>query len=167
MPQTPEEVSKLFAYTWWANARVLGLASALSSEEFGRQLGGSFPSVGGTLAHMYSSEWIWLERWKGRSPTGLPPGEEAPTFEALREKWGALEAKQRSFEAGLNQARLNETISYKSIQGDPFSHELGDLIVHFANHSTQHRGQAVTMLRQLGKTAVTTDYLVFLRARKA
>jgi uncharacterized damage-inducible protein DinB len=167
MAQTPEEISKLFAYTWWANARVLALVAPLSAEEFGRQLGGSFPSVRETLAHIYSADWIWHERWQGRSPEGLPPSEQAPTLEALREKWAAVEAKQRSFLAGLTQARLNETISYRSVKGDPFGHALGDLFVHLVNHSTYHRGQAVTMLRQLGKAALTTDYLVFLRENGA
>ena len=36
------------------------------------------------------------------------------------------------------------------------------MLVHVVNHSTYHRGQVVTMLRQLGKSARPTDYLVFL-----
>lgn len=167
MAQTPEEISKLFGYTWWANARVLALAEALSEEEFGRQLGGSFPSVRETLGHMYSSEWIWFERWQGRSPEGLPPGEEASTLGALREKWAAVEAEQKAFLAGITQARLDETLSYRSVKGDPFTQVLGDVLVHVVNHATHHRGQAVTMLRQLGKPAQTTDFLVFIRESRA
>jgi uncharacterized damage-inducible protein DinB len=36
------------------------------------------------------------------------------------------------------------------------------MLVHVVNHSTYHRGQVVTMLRRLGKSAQPTDYLVFL-----
>jgi uncharacterized damage-inducible protein DinB len=72
MPHTQPEISKLFAYNRWANARTLGPSSTLTAEEYGRTLGGSFPSVGETLAHIYAAEWIWLERWQGRSPRGLP-----------------------------------------------------------------------------------------------
>ena len=32
---------------------------------------------------------------------------------------------------------------------------------HVVNHSTYHRGQLTTMLRQLGKVPVPTDFLVF------
>lgn len=163
MSQTPEEVSKLFGYTWWANARALALAETLSAEEFARPLGGSFPSVRETLAHMYSSEWIWFERWQGRSPAGLPSGEDPSTLEALRQKWAAVETNQRAYVAGLTHASLNATLSYKSVTGDPFSHALGDVLLHVVNHATQHRGQAVTMVRQLGKPAQSTDFLVYIR----
>ncbi|MGE5413899.1 MAG: DinB family protein [Syntrophomonadaceae bacterium] len=39
---------------------------------------------------------------------------------------------------------------------------LGELIQHAANHSTQHRGQVVLMLRQLGKTPPGTGFRQFL-----
>jgi uncharacterized damage-inducible protein DinB len=32
------------------------------------------------------------------------------------------------------------------------------------NHGTYHRGQVATLLRQLGKSAVSTDYLRYLDA---
>jgi uncharacterized damage-inducible protein DinB len=32
---------------------------------------------------------------------------------------------------------------------------------HVVNHSTYHRGQLTTMLRQLGAPGITTDFLVF------
>lgn len=54
-----------------------------------------------------------------------------------------------------------------SPKGDPFSRVFRDLFVHLVNHSTYHRGQAVTMLRQLGKAVQATDFLLFLDAQKA
>jgi uncharacterized damage-inducible protein DinB len=167
MSRSSEEISKLFAYNRWANARVLAPVEALTAEEFGRQLGGSFPSVRETLAHIYAAEWIWLERWQGRSPMGLPPAQDVPTLEALREKWALVEEGQKAFLAKLTESRLAETISYKNIKGEPWSYAQGDLLVHLVNHSTYHRGQAVTMLRQLGKPVQATDYLLFLDAKKA
>ncbi len=44
---------------------------------------------------------------------------------------------------------------------------LSDALVHLVNHGTYHRGQVVTHLRQLGKTAPSTDYLRYLDAVKA
>ena len=40
-------------------------------------------------------------------------------------------------------------------------------MVHIANHSTYHRGQVTTLLRQLGAKAVSTDYIFFVRERAA
>jgi uncharacterized damage-inducible protein DinB len=36
-------------------------------------------------------------------------------------------------------------------------------MVHLANHSTYHRGQVTTMLRQLGAEPVNTDLIAFFR----
>jgi uncharacterized damage-inducible protein DinB len=164
MSRSPEEVSKLFAYNRWANAKTLESVSALTEEELGRKLGGSFPSVRETLAHLYAAEWVWLERLRGISPGGLPPSEEVPTLTALREKWNAVEERQKAFVAGVAEARMAQTMSYTNVKGEPWSYPVGELLVHIVNHSTYHRGQVATMLRQLGKTPESTDYLLFLDA---
>ncbi|HKA37481.1 MAG TPA: DinB family protein [Thermoanaerobaculia bacterium] len=162
MTKTAEDFSKLFAYNRWANARTLDPVSKLTEEEFTRTLGGSFPSVRETLAHIYAAEWIWLERWLGRSPRSLPTSQEVPTFETLKEKWGAVESGCREFVEGPAGGRLHEVIRYVNTKGETWEYPLSELLVHVANHSTYHRGQVATMLRQLGKTPLSTDYLVFL-----
>jgi uncharacterized damage-inducible protein DinB len=161
---TVHEISKLFAYNRWANARILDPVSRLTAEEFDRTLGGSFPSIRLTLAHIYAAEWIWLERWHGRSPRGLPPAQEVPTLEALCEKWRPVEESCRAFVEGLTEDRMREIVSYVNVKGEAWKYPLGEMLVHVVNHSTYHRGQAVTMLRQLGKAPLATDYLVFLDA---
>ena len=35
------------------------------------------------------------------------------------------------------------------------------MLQHTVNHSTYHRGQIVTMLRQAGANAVSTDFLLY------
>ena len=46
--------------------------------------------------------------------------------------------------------------------GQRWEYALGHMMQHTANHSSYHRGQVVTLLRQLGKTPEATDFLVFL-----
>ena len=36
------------------------------------------------------------------------------------------------------------------------------MLLHLVNHSTYHRGQVTTLLRQQGATGVPTDFLVFI-----
>src|SRR6476620_4112944 len=122
MSRTPGEISKLFEYNRWANARTLDPVSALTAEEYGRTLGGSFPSVKGTLAHIYAAEWIWLERWQGRSPRGLPAGDEVPTLEELRKKWRAVEDGQREFLRGLSEDRMAQAVSYVNVKGETWTY---------------------------------------------
>src|ERR1700693_1930317 len=158
MPRSPREISKLFAYNRWANERTFEPVSALTGEEYGWTLGGSFPSVRETLAHIYGAEWMW----QGRSPRGLPPAHDVPTLAVLREKWRAVEDGQREFLRGLSEDRMAEVVSYVNVKGETWSYPLEEMLVHLVNHSTYHRGQVATMIRQLGKTPEPPDYLVFL-----
>jgi len=164
MTRTPEDISKLFAYGRWANAQVLDSAASLGAEEFTRQIGGSFGSVQGTLAHLYSADWVWLERFHGRSPRGLPEPEEVAVLTALRARWKKVEDGLRDFTDGLTLERIAQPLSFASVKGDPFTYALGDTLIHLANHGTYHRGQVATLLRQLGKSPASTDYLCYLAA---
>ena len=162
MPRSPEDFARLFAYNRWANAKTLETASPLSEEELGRALGGSFGSVLGTLTHLYSAEWIWNERLEGRSPGGLPDSPELATLAGVVAKWRSVESALEAFVAAVTPARLAESISYRSVKGDAFTRTLEDVLVHVVNHSTYHRGQVTTLVRQLGRKAASTDYLLFL-----
>jgi len=158
------EFVKLFAYGRWANDKTLGAVAALSAEEYVRSVGGSFGSVQGTLAHLYGADWVWLERWHGRSPKSLPPAAEVPTLEVLKEKWPRVQAGHKDFVGGLTEGRLAEPITYVNFQGKTFTYSLSEALTHMVNHGTYHRGQVMTLLRQLGKPAVSTDFLRYIDA---
>ena len=64
------DVKHLFDYTEWANGLALNAARKLSEEDLRRDFNISHGSILGTLVHMAGAEWIWLERWHGRSPAG-------------------------------------------------------------------------------------------------
>jgi uncharacterized damage-inducible protein DinB len=55
------------------------------------------------------------------------------------------------------------SIDYANTKGRRYANPLGLLIQHQINHSTYHRGQVTTMLRQLGAQAIGTDFVTFLR----
>src|SRR5437868_14770675 len=46
----------------------MNAATALTDEDLRRDFGISHRSIFETLLHMAGAEWIWLERWNGRSP---------------------------------------------------------------------------------------------------
>jgi uncharacterized damage-inducible protein DinB len=66
---TKDDIQLLYEYDHWANHRVLHTASTPSSEEFTRDLGGSFRSVRDTLVHIIRSEQCWLTCWNEPSPS--------------------------------------------------------------------------------------------------
>jgi uncharacterized damage-inducible protein DinB len=65
----------------------------------------------------------------------------------------------------LSDDSLRSTVRYRTTEGDTYEAPLWQLMRHVVNHSTYHRGQVATMLRQLGATAPATDLVVFHRER--
>ena len=59
-----DDIQLLYEYDRWANKRVLQAVSALSAEQFTRDLGGSFRSVRHTVVDTIAGEWDWLAYWK-------------------------------------------------------------------------------------------------------
>jgi uncharacterized damage-inducible protein DinB len=160
---TLDELRRLFAYNRWAVLRVLDAAEALTPEEVHRDLESSFPSVLDTLVHGLGAEWVWLERWTGTSPTGFPDWGPLDSVAAVRARWDGIWRDQQAFLAGLEDVDADRTVTYRSFKGDPDTRPLGELVRHVVNHATYHRGQVVTMLRQLGQVPPSTDYSRWLR----
>jgi len=79
---TPQEMRTLYDYNAWANRRAMEAASKLTAEQFVQPMGSSFGSVRDTLAHVYGAEWIWLERFQGRSPASLRTRRNSRTWRA-------------------------------------------------------------------------------------
>jgi uncharacterized damage-inducible protein DinB len=162
---TPELTRQLFDYNAWANARSLDAASGLSDEQFTRPLGSSFPSVRDTLAHICGAEWIWLERFHGRSPSAVPGLTELQTAAALGEHWRPQGQRLLEYVQGLTAADLDRVIEYRTLNFGVYQNPLWQSLQHLANHGTYHRGQITTLLRQLGGKPVQTDLMHFYRER--
>jgi uncharacterized damage-inducible protein DinB len=158
-----EDFQLLYNYNSWANHRTLDSCAELSLEQFTRDLGSSFRSVRDTLAHIYGAEWIWLERWHGRIPSALPSADDFPDFNSVRSRWAQHEANLDSFVVSLTTSELERVIKYKNTQGTPFEGPLWPMLQHVVNHSSYHRGQIATLLRQLGAKPVSTDLILFHR----
>lgn len=156
------EIKQLFAYDRWANKKMLDAVSVLASEQLGKEMGTSFGSVHGTLMHIFGAEWIWLMRCKGVSPKALPDSEGLGDLATLRARWSELEDEQDQFLNALSEDDLSRVIEYRNTKGEQWAYPLAPILQHVVNHSTYHRGQVTTLLRQLGARAVLTDFLAYI-----
>ena len=163
---SPEEIQQLFDYNAWASHRALDAAEKLSPAQFVQRIESSFPSVRDTLAHIYGAEWIWLERFQGRSPSGLPASAEFTDVGSLRQHWLEHEEQLLNFVRGLTQADLECDMEYKTLKFGVYRNPLWQSLLHVINHGTYHRGQVTTMLRQLGAQPILTDLMHFYRERE-
>ncbi len=162
---SPEDMRQLYDYNAWANRRAMEAAAALTPEQFTKPLGSSFSSVRDTLAHLYGAEWIWLERFQGRSPASLPDASQFASLASLRERWLEQEARLLGFVRGLAQADLDRMMEYKTLKFGVYRNSLWQSMQHLVNHGTYHRGQVTTLLRQLGAQPILTDLMHFYRER--
>jgi uncharacterized damage-inducible protein DinB len=162
---TPEEMRVLYDFNAWANHRSLEAAAKLTDEQFVKPMGSSFGSVRDTLAHVCGAEWIWLERFQGRSPASLPDVLECADAASLRAKWLEQEARLLAFVAKLTQEDLNRVLEYETMKFGVYSNPLWQSMQHVVNHGTYHRGQVTTLLRQLGAQPILTDLMHYYRER--
>ena len=164
---TPELLRVLFQYNQWADRRLVDACSALTNEQLTRDLGSSFRSVRDTLVHLYGAEWVWNERIEGRSPTSLVAGAGFPDLASVRVKLEEMDSYFLDYVTRLTPQDLERVIHYKSFAGEEFSNPIWQTLHQLSNHATYHRGQVVTLLRQLGAKPVTTDLIAFYRERAA
>ncbi|MGB7281268.1 MAG: DinB family protein [Candidatus Acidiferrum sp.] len=162
---TPDEMRALYDYNAWANHRALDAAANLTKEQFTMAMGSSFGSVRDTLAHIFGAEWIWLERFQGRSPASFPDGSDLADVESLRAKWAEQEARLLAFVGKLTQEDLSRVLEYRTMRFGVYRNPLWQSMQHVVNHGTYHRGQVTTLLRQLGAQPILTDLMHYYRER--
>lgn len=147
-------------YTAWATGRILDSVHQLNPEELGREMSVSHGSVLHTLQHIYYADRVWLARLEGRVISFADEGD-GPSLTDLSTEWPALLKQFRDYVDGLTDSKAQETFTYKNLKGEQYSVQRWQAIMHVVNHGSIHRGQIVSMLRQLDKTPPQTDLLFF------
>lgn len=153
-------------YNLWANTRLCGVVENLESELLNREIISSFKTIRLTLLHIWDAQIIWLLRLEGTSLTAWPSNGFTGTNEEIIE---GLLGQSELFYEYVNQKDedyFSSFCEFNDMKGNSHSVKVCDIIQHAMNHSTFHRGQIVTMLRQLGiKEIIQTDYIAYIREK--
>jgi uncharacterized damage-inducible protein DinB len=157
-----EAIHSLYAYNTWANARLLDAAACFDPVQWVTPDEGGYGSVRDTLVHIAAAEWLYLERWRGRSPTVLWDAAAFPDAAALRTRWAMVEAEMQAFVADLTEGDLGRIVSYVNLQGETWAYPLWQQLLHQANHATQHRSEVAVQLTRFHQSPGWLDFLVFL-----
>lgn len=162
-----DQITLLYDYNYWANARVLQAATKVGREQFIAPARLSQGSLRGALAHTLGTEVVWRLRFQeGVSLSALPAEADFPTLEALKARWADEERKMRGFLASLTDNALAAKLTYKNTKGVPFQNVLWHVLLHVVNHGTQFRGEAAVALTEYGQSPGNLDLLAFVRERK-
>jgi uncharacterized damage-inducible protein DinB len=161
-----DAVRDLFAYNRWATERILDAAAKLTPEQLHAPQTAGHGSVRDTLVHVLRPQRSWLSWWDG----SLSPGDarklkidpaEYPDVAAVRVLWESVEEQTQSFVAGLTDDDVARIYEYTLPNGVEMRLPLWRMMLHIANHGTQHRSEVAAMLTDLGQSPGDLDYIVF------
>jgi uncharacterized damage-inducible protein DinB len=157
------DLQRLYDYNYWANARLFAVLARLTPEQFTQPIAGSYESIRGTLVHVLSAEWGWLDRCGG-PPRGdkLKP-ESYPTLESLVGAWAHVERNMRDFLAGLEDDDLARPITFALGSGAAQTMPLVELMQHGAAHGVHHRGQVALLLRMIDQVPGNFDMIIYFQ----
>ncbi|NTU78654.1 MAG: hypothetical protein HGA45_04490 [Chloroflexales bacterium] len=164
---TPEYLRVLFDYHAWATTRVLETAARLDPADLDTAPLAGLGSLRHILVHALSAEWVWRSRLGGVSPRAHLAPADLPTLAAIRTRWAGEEVVLRSLITGLDAAALAENLVYQTLGGQAQVTPRWQILVHLANHGTQHRSEAAALLTALGHSPGDLDLIVFFRAQVA
>jgi len=166
MAATSATIRELLVYMLWADRLTLAAVRQVKPEDLTRDAGISFGSVLGTLAHMVISQRLWLSRFLGNPLTSLPRLDEYPDLPSWIAGWEESASQIEAFLAGLSDEQLATPLTWASLpDGAVHSLQLWQAVMHMVNHTTYHRGQVVSLLRQMGYSVPHTDLIVFFSER--
>lgn len=155
----------LAAYNLWANRRLYEAASALTDEEYRRDVHAFFKSMHGTLNHILVADRVWMKRFTGEGDH--PSRLDAIVHEDFADLWADREAEDEriaTYIENLGDGAFEGRFSYITMTDvRTVSQRLAPALAHFFNHQTHHRGQAHGILSTLGKEPPSLDLVYFFR----
>jgi uncharacterized damage-inducible protein DinB len=155
---------RMAAYNRWANARLYEAVGKLTPEEFAAPRSGFFPSLLKTLNHILVGDTVWMGRLDGTGSSITSLDQILHTeLGALKQARGAMDARIIAYVESLEPERLEEDLVYRTVAGDPMATQVAQVLAHFFNHQTHHRGQAHAMLSSTEVAPPVLDLIYFLR----
>jgi uncharacterized damage-inducible protein DinB len=179
---TSEYIRTMARYNQWQNESIYGAAEGVGDAARRLDRGAFFGSIHQTLCHLLWGDMIWTSRFAGLE---APVEPSIKNSAGMIDDWSVL--KQRRFRLdgeillwadGLgednrdkNNAGQNSSghIGFNNglVEGDyswfsavtnaNVSRPMGEILVHFFNHQTHHRGQVHAMLSAAGANPGDSD----------
>ena len=154
------------AYHLWANELLFSAIAELPGEKHHENIPSSFPSLYKTVLHMWDAESIWWQRLKLQERV-IRPGENFTG--TMDELIAQLLQQNKQWLEWMNSAsdhQVQHVFQYQNTKRESFKQPVYQMLLHLFNHGTYHRGQLVTMLRQLGIEKIPqTDFIVWSRRK--
>jgi uncharacterized damage-inducible protein DinB len=152
-------------YEYWANERLLGVITGLSEEQQQQEIKSSFPSIFKTCLHIWDASSIWWQRLHKHEQVLVPSLTFHPSMKDVSNGLLQQNTQWMQWVGDASKEDLDYILPYKNMKGDFFEQAVSEIVLHLNNHGTYHRGQLVTMLREVGVEKIPqTDYILYSRS---
>jgi uncharacterized damage-inducible protein DinB len=159
---TIDLIRALYAYSDWANQRLLETALALPPDQLFSSDGPDSSSVRDTLVHIMSAQQVWLARMQdGATPAALDP-HDFPDIPRIHARWAAINQATQQLLDRLDGDALEQAHTYTNDRGEQNTYQLWQMLLHQANHAMQHRSEAALLLTTAGHSPGWLDFLYYL-----
>jgi uncharacterized damage-inducible protein DinB len=149
-------------YNLWANQQLLKVLKEVDARWLEQETKSSFSTIRKTAFHIWDAEYVWMNRFKGESlpfmTKDLPAATPVESFiQGAKAFVEYVEKQEDSFFTGVT--------VFRDLSGKEHTMDNAGMLMHCMNHSSFHRGQIITMLRNLGFDGEMprTDMIVYLR----
>lgn len=160
-------LKKYADYNIWAHQRLFEPINKLTDVQIHTTIESSFNSIHHTVLHLLDAENIWWQRVKLVEQIIVPSLTLNIDFLAIQNILLAQSKQWQTWVNNCTQLQLNHVFAFKDKKNDWIKMPVNEMLLHVFNHSTYHRGQLVTMLRQLGCTNIPqTDFSFYCRQLK-
>lgn len=159
-------------YNQWMNQKIYQAAQSLGNQAIRQDQKAFFGSIFGTLNHIYIADIIWLRRFARHSRqyqalTQLPELNsytdlKAIAFDNIEDLFKLRQELDTTIIKWCQEIKpedLEYNLQYSDTKNNPYCKNFGQLVQHFFNHQTHHRGQASTLFSQRGIDLGVTDLL--------
>ncbi|MFN8439840.1 MAG: DinB family protein [Caldilineaceae bacterium] len=130
----------------------------LSEEQFTQAMDYSHGSVRDQIVHIINCDDLWFSELQNIESLEPPP--HTSDRATIRAHWDQVERRMRAYLAGLQ----DEMLLTKPIQEPEEDRVLSvwQVLLHVANHATDHRAQLLRQLNDLGVTTSSQDYIFYV-----
>jgi uncharacterized damage-inducible protein DinB len=164
----PNEIRTVYGYSYWAFDKVWDCVLKLSDAQFTEELEYSRGSIRNQIVHMMSAARRWIIRVNGGEIVPHLAFEDYPTRAAIKAKWDELRAEALDYINDLSEADLDGVIHWQlPDRGMDAENTRWEILLHVANHATDHRAQILAMINQhFGIATKEQDMLFYLLEAK-
>lgn len=148
-----------YDYHFAENRKIWEYVTQLSHEQFTQPVDYSHGSVREQIVHLIDAEDVWFSELRGVQPSEPLPPANSDDRETIRAHWDKVEQKIRVYLSELRDERLFD----KPIKEPDEDKDLivWQVLLHVANHATDHRAQLLRVLHDLGIETIYQDYIFY------